>query len=174
MPIAIRFVVGHAVTNEQIPLFALADLAFWGIMLNTAAIANVTNNKNANSELTTGVVTIALTHIVFLVTIYCIALFPMVAQTFIWVFAVFVLLSSFLFSACTISKEFLSDVEYGLDLANAKDEIRPSILSFVNYLEAKRKKGEVPEFSDEMKFLTEAAGYSYDPNTMTVTKTSPS
>ena len=74
LPMGLRSVISLSSSSEQIPLFALTDFAFWGIMLNTAAIANATNQKQYSHDLVNGIVSATLTHIVLLTAVYCIAL----------------------------------------------------------------------------------------------------
>ena len=107
LPIAIRFIVSLSVPNEQIPLFHVADFAFWGIMFNIAAITNVSTIKKASSDLIISVVAIAIVYIVFFVTLYCIVLFPSVNQgVAAWCAVLFVLATSVFISHCTTDRQF--------------------------------------------------------------------
>ena len=174
LPIAIRIVVAFATSSGQVDLFAPADFAFYGIMLNTAAIANVTAGKKYSPDLIAGVMTVAITHIVLLVSIYCVALFPDISKAATLAIGFIVLASSLLFSYLTIDREFMSDIKMGFDMANARDAINPFVLSCMDLLDEQRKSGEKPNLGEDAIFLLDKNGYRLDPETMNIVKKSPS
>ena len=142
LPIAIRFIISLSASGEQIPLFALSDFAFFGIMFNIAAITNATNLKRASADLIVTVVSSAIIHIVLLVAVYSVALFPSVNPIVLWVIVSFVLTSSVILSYLTTNRTFLQDVQNALATANAREEIPTIYLSYLDYVEAYNRNGE--------------------------------
>ena len=166
LPIGLRFVISLSASTEHIPLFSLADFAFWGIMLNTAAIANATNQKQTSFDLIVGIVSTALTHIVFLVAIYCIVLFPAVNQSFMWCVGLFILASSLLLSYGTTDRKFMITVQDALETANTKDEMHPLMAEYTEMLEKRIRNGETVTFGDDIVEFFDSNGYEFNSETM--------
>ena len=161
LPIAIRIVVAFATSSGQVDLFAPADFAFYGIMLNTAAIANVTAGKKYSPDLIAGVMAVAITHIVLMVAIYCVALFPEISKAATLAIGFIVLVSSFLFSLITTSKNLMSDIDAGLDVANKRDDVDPLILALNDMLATQTKEGNA-EMGDGFRKALSDFGYELD------------
>ena len=162
LPIAIRFVVSISASSEQIPLFSLADFAFWGIMLNTAAIANATSQKKASPDLIGGIVTAALTHIVLLVAVYCIALFPAVSQIVVWCVAVPIFASSFFLSYLTTDREFLLSVQKTFEMATKRERLHPLMKAYLKTIEDRIARGENPAEGEGMVEFFDSHGLEID------------
>jgi len=161
MPIGLRLVISLSASTEQIPLVSLTDFAFLGIMLNTAAIANATNQKLYSPDLIGGVVSAALTHIVLLVAIYCIALFPAVTPFVMWFVGLPIIASSLLLSYWTTNREFMISVQLAFEAANAKEEMHPLMKAYMESIEKRVLNGENPPLGDGMVEFFDSYGYEY-------------
>ena len=160
LPIVFRFIA--SLSSEHIPLFSLADFAFWGIMLNTAAIANITNQKNTSTDLIVGTVMTALTHIVVFVAIYCLALFPDIYQAILWVFGSIALASSLLLSYSTTDNDFMLRTQVTLEAANAKEEMHPLMREYIEEIEKRIMDGKNPNESEGIIDYFDSIGYECD------------
>jgi len=164
LPIVIRCIVSLSVLDERIPLFSLADFAFFGIMLNIAAITNVTNLKKTIPHVIVFVVSIAIVHIAFLTTLYSIALFPEVKHSIVLVIAGIVLASSFLFLYATTDMNLLLSLQMASEMADIKDTLHPLKQAYMEQTIDLTLQGIKPQEGDWEKYL-DALGHEEDPVT---------
>ena len=165
LPIVIRFIASLSTSGEQIALFALSDFAFFGIMFNIAAIANVSTLKRASADLILCVAFNAVVFITLLVAIYTAALLPNINQCFLWVVVSLVLIISVILSYSTTDRKFLQDVQSAFEIANVREEIPTVYLSYLDMMEECRRNGEEPD-KDPWEDWTERlarCGLEYDP-----------
>jgi hypothetical protein len=136
MPLLLRLVVSLSAPDSQIPLVILSDVIFWGIMFNAAAISNVTNVRDVQPDVCSGVSVITSVSMALLVTVYALALFPNVNQCIPWTIGVLLLLFSMMVSFATTSSEFLNTTQQAIDnasfIATCPDVIREQMLDLLH------------------------------------------
>ena len=84
LPLLIRLVVWLSVADSSIEPIVVGDVVFWGVMLNVAALYNISTAENM-PDLQVSVTAAALVRLSLLVAIYTAALFPGISPHVLWI-----------------------------------------------------------------------------------------
>ena len=118
MPVIIRLLIASGTQEQDVSYFALTDAAFWGIMMNTAAFANISSHKDAGRELHSLVVPIIFLLTFPLMVIYAISALLQSYSVTLWITTCVLLIVSFLFSYASACDDVVRDIQKTLKLAD--------------------------------------------------------
>ena len=119
LPCLIRLVVWLSVPDiPMLPYAIVGDVVFWAIMLNVAALYNVSTTENI-PDVQVSVTAAALMRIAVLVAIYTVALFPGVSPLVLWIAVTLLATLSLFGSYFTTDSTFLESQQQIYDLANS-------------------------------------------------------
>ena len=161
MPIAIRFLVASGAPKQDLPYVALSDIAFLGIMFNTAAVANFSASKWIGREVYSSVLFISIILVMVLIAIHTVSGLPGHTSVILWIVTAFVLVASFFFSLLSTSDVFIHASQTTLRYADILADRHPFLQEFI--IEQHRRAvddpipedGKLPDIREEFEhFLT--------------------
>jgi hypothetical protein len=126
LPLIIRVIVSLSMPGSNVPMVAIGEFVFWGIMFNSAAIYNISNVDNV-PDVQVGFTTSAFARTVLLVAIYTLAFVPGISPTILWLIAAFLTLTSLVASYLTTDSSFLRNKQNIYDYANHVEGLPPTI-----------------------------------------------
>ena len=117
LPLLIRLVVWLSVADSSIAPIVVGDVVFWGIMLNVAALYNISTAENM-PDLQVSVTAAALVRLSLLVAIYTVALLPVMSPYVLWIAVTLLTSLSASSSFLTTDASYLEMQQKAYDLAN--------------------------------------------------------
>jgi hypothetical protein len=135
LPIAIRFVVSLSVPFGQIPLFAIGDVVFWGIMLNAVVMYNVASSEDL-PDVQTSATAWAFIRSAILIALFTADLFPISNYVVLWILVTPLIVFSFAASLLSTDSIFLHAEQKIYALANNIEgsplDVRPQVKEVLN------------------------------------------
>ena len=123
-PLVLRIGLATAEAGENIPMFAISDIAFWGLILNTAAMAHINPDRLPKVYFLVAPFAVFLSGV--MAAVYGITLvFP--PGTALWALAVCGFLASFVLSFLTSVRPWMDSLQHVLDVADKLAVLPPAL-----------------------------------------------
>lgn len=160
MPLLLRLLIASADPKGGIPYFSLSDIAFLGIMFNTAAIANLSSSKGIKSQFYTSSFAFALIHIMVLVAIHSVSMLPGYGSNWIWAVAVLFVGTSLFFSYLTTDAEFMQASQQAMEHADKIHGMHPLQQVYMRSIAERVYNGEIIDPEQGLRDFFHEQGYS--------------
>ena len=135
LPLLIRFIVWLSVSDVPMLPIVVGDVVFLAIMLNVAALYNITVTENV-PDVQVSTIAAALIRIVILVALYTAALFPGINFIALWIVVALLLLISLIASFFATDSIGIQSQQKFYDMANTiveyPLEVRKQVLAVID------------------------------------------